>query len=153
MEAVLNSRPLTPLSDDPTDCQALTPAHFLIQGGLHVAPEEDLIQCKPHYLRRWQLVQQMAQNLWSRWSKEYVTRLQNRPKWWRSQPDLAPGRLVLIADDNLPPLKWRLGRIKDLHTGEDGHTRVVTLHTARGDLTRPIVKLCPLPLDTAETAT
>ena len=39
IEAILNSSPLTPLSFDPNDLIALTPAHFLIGDNLSNMPE------------------------------------------------------------------------------------------------------------------
>ncbi|XP_046402966.1 uncharacterized protein LOC124168742 [Ischnura elegans] len=39
VEACLNSRTLVPLSDDPNEIQALTPAHFLIQSSSYLIPE------------------------------------------------------------------------------------------------------------------
>ncbi|KAF2902781.1 hypothetical protein ILUMI_03409 [Ignelater luminosus] len=52
IEACLNSRPITPLSDDPTDLQALTPGHFLIGAPLNSVPEADLTSLPPGRLSR-----------------------------------------------------------------------------------------------------
>lgn len=41
IEAIMNSRPITPLSEDPTDLTALTPGHFLIGDALLSLPEND----------------------------------------------------------------------------------------------------------------
>ncbi|XP_043498438.1 uncharacterized protein LOC122521747 [Polistes fuscatus] len=43
IEAILNSRPLEPLKDDPEDTTALTPGHFLIGTALNAVPEPSLL--------------------------------------------------------------------------------------------------------------
>lgn len=70
VEACLNSRPLHALSDDPDDITALTPAHFLIGGTLKTTPEPDLVDEPCNCLTRWQLLQQMRDHFWLRWSQE-----------------------------------------------------------------------------------
>ena len=41
IEAVLNSRPLTAMTSDPSDLQTLTPGHFMTGSGLLTLPEPD----------------------------------------------------------------------------------------------------------------
>ncbi|XP_029053834.1 uncharacterized protein LOC114881264 [Osmia bicornis bicornis] len=134
VEACLNSRPLSPLSDDPYDLSPLTPAHFLIRKPLSNLPQRNLVELKTNRLDRCQRMQQILQHFWNRWRIEYLHLLQQRYKWRRAMdPNLVPGSMVLIHEDNLPPTRWRLGRIKECHPGKDGIVRVVTIHTAAGD--------------------
>jgi len=46
----------------------------------------------------------------------------------------------------LPPLKWRTGRICELHPGSDGLVRV-SLKTTGGIIRRSLPKICILPVD------
>lgn len=146
VEACLNSRPLTPLSNDPNDLQPLTPAHFLIGESLHALPETDLTIVPTNRLNMLQLMQRRLQDFWKRWKREYLCQLQGRAKRWKPAIPIDVGTLVVIHDDNLPPLKWKLGRIVKVHPGDDGTVRVVTLKTATGLLTRPVEKICILPV-------
>ncbi|GBO03254.1 hypothetical protein AVEN_74550-1, partial [Araneus ventricosus] len=145
LEACLNSRPLSGISNDPNDLSALTPGHFLIGKSLTAIPQvpipDDL-----HLCDRWRMIQRMIQHFWNRWSNEYLTKLQSRPKWRTLQPDIKVGDLVLIKHENLAPLQWRLGRIVKTFPGGDNRVRVVELKTESGKLLRPISKLCKLPI-------
>lgn len=146
VEACLNSRPLCKLSDDPSDSSYLTPGHFLIGEPLTNLPDPDLSDLSVNRLNRWQRIQQLTQQLWHRWSTDYLTSLQQRSKWASLKQNLQCGAVVLIKDDHLPPLKWKLAVIEDMHPGPDGLVRVVSVRTAQGSIIkRPIIKICPLP--------
>lgn len=151
IKAVLNSRPLTPLTDDPDDLQALTPGHFLGNGLLVVSPpfnhmnDEDL-EGRKLWIER----QKMLTHFWQRWQNEYLTTLQERKKWRREKQGLKVGHLVLIRDENLPPTQWKLGRIVELIPGSDGLVRNVLIKTAKGEFKRPVQKICVLPVDSEE---
>lgn len=144
IEACLNSRPLCPTTSDPSDNSALTPGHFLIGDALLAPPESSSQTINP--TTRWQLVQKIKNDFWKRWQREYITRLQNRPKWATTATNLEVNNLVIIMEDNLPPSRWALGRIIETHPGSDGLVRVVSIKCQTGIIKRPISKLALLPL-------
>ncbi|XP_043262434.1 uncharacterized protein LOC122403144 [Colletes gigas] len=152
IEAILNSRPLTPLSSDPNDLTPLTPGHFLIGDSITSTPVCDLTSLKAGRLSSWQQVQQIRQHFWKRWYKEYLNELTVRKKWHHATTRIIKeGMLVMLKDDNAPPLHWPMGRIISIHPGEDGIIRVVTVKTIHGEYKRSIKGIAPLPIDYPET--
>ncbi|KAA5655205.1 transposase family protein [Pseudomonas aeruginosa] len=147
IEAVLNSRPLCPLSSDPHDLESLTPGHFLIGQPLNALPEYPLSDIKPGRLRRYQMLQQMSQDFWKRWSLEYLHLLQQRFKWTDRTSPPHVGDLVLVKDANLPPLRWRRGRIVNLFPGKDGTPRSAEVLVGDSVLKRAVTTLSRLPVD------
>jgi hypothetical protein len=151
IEAVLNSRPLCPLSNDPNDLNPITPGHFLIGEPLTSISERDLTTTRINRLTQWQRVEQMRQHFWHRWQREYLVQNINRSKQLRgsgsrpSTPALEVGSMVILVEDNTPPLQWKLGRIVELHPGSDGVVRVVSVKTVKGIFKRATRKVCVLP--------
>lgn len=145
IESCLNSRPLClKFKDDP---DPLKPAHFLILRPMTCIPDENLIDVNVNRLSRWQYMQQLVQQFWSRWSKEYITQLQERQKWAERKQNLSENDVVLIKEENLPPSQWLIGRIATIHPGQDGLVRVITVQTKRGLIKRPVSKVCTLLLE------
>ncbi|XP_066157628.1 uncharacterized protein, partial [Euwallacea fornicatus] len=149
IEACLNSRPLTPTSNDINDYLPLTPAHFLIGDSLVSPPQHDVRDSPISQLSRYERVQQLQQQFWSNWVKDYLASLQNRSKWKKSaDKSIEIGSLVLLVEDNLPPLRWSLARVVQLHKGKDNVIRVVTVRLPNGTISkRTVSKICPLPTE------
>ncbi|XP_018364037.1 PREDICTED: uncharacterized protein LOC108761807 [Trachymyrmex cornetzi] len=147
IESVLNSRPLTALSADPNDLNPLTPAHFLIGAPLQGIAEWNYLETQTNHLTRWKHIQKICQHFWQRWQKEYLHQLQTRTRWQKGNDQVEKGDLVLLIEDNMPPLQWRLGRIEEMQQGKDGIIRVVTIRTASGMLKRAVKRICALPKD------
>ncbi|KAK9752873.1 methyltransferase (DUF5641) [Popillia japonica] len=128
----------------PKDLQPLTPGHFLIGRPVASLPDPNVCHIPVSRLTSFQRLQYLHQNLWKRWSQEYISELQQRLKWRTQQSQLEPDMLVLVKDDNVPPLQWKLGRICQLHPDTDGIARVASVRTQHVLIRRAFSKLCPL---------
>ncbi|XP_055678141.1 uncharacterized protein LOC129786910 [Lutzomyia longipalpis] len=146
IESCMNSRPLTPKSSDPSDLDALTPSHFFLFEPANALPTHDVSDVPTNRLNRWRVNDQIVQHFWRRWAREVLLNMQQRRKWQKEQPNLQPGDLVVMIEDNLPPLTWLLGRIVLIHPGEDKKHRVATVQTKNGQFKRAISKLALLPV-------
>ncbi|KAF2882361.1 hypothetical protein ILUMI_23818 [Ignelater luminosus] len=92
--------------------------------------------------------QYLRQQFWAKWSFDYLHNLQQRTKWQFSHnADLTIGAIVLLKEDNIPPMHWRLGRITAIHPGKDGVVRVVSVRTKTGVTKRGLSKACLLPTE------
>ncbi|KAH9642047.1 hypothetical protein HF086_008734 [Spodoptera exigua] len=89
--------------------------------------------------------QKIRQDFWQRWRREFVAELQQRTKWKTRQHELRVGDLVILKEENVPPLQWRLGRVTRLYPGTDGVSRVADVMSSRGIVRRAVNKMCILP--------
>lgn len=145
-EHIVNSRPLTHLSENPEE-EALTPNHFLLGrscGATRIGSFQDDELVGRH---TWKTTQRLADHFWQRWLREYLPTLLPRKTTGRSSAiDLHVGDVVLIVDHSLPRCTWPRGRIQRVYPGPDGRTRIVDIETQGGVLRRPssrVVLLVP----------
>ncbi|KAL2099386.1 hypothetical protein ACEWY4_005866 [Coilia grayii] len=104
VESVLNNRPLTTTTDDPTDPEPLTPNHLLLMKKQPVLPPGLFKREDSYSRRRWKQVQYLADLFWKRWVREYLPMLQERQKLTRVKKNLTAGDIVMIVDDSAPEL-------------------------------------------------
>lgn len=98
----MNDRPITKLSDDIIDLEALTPNHILfLKGKPFLSP--GLFDVHDLYIkRRGKQVQYISDLFWKSWVREYLTLLQEREKWNKTKNNLKPQDIVIIMDPTMP---------------------------------------------------
>ncbi|XP_065178471.1 uncharacterized protein LOC135809125 [Sycon ciliatum] len=144
-EALINSRPLTTLSEESEDLEPLTPLHFLVghsrvATALEATPEGGL-----H--RRWQLLQDLMKRIWKRWLREIVARANLETKWHRDSASVTVGKILMMLDESLPRTQWPLGRVVATYPGKDGKVRVVDVKVKGKVYKRSVHRLVPLDVE------
>ena len=143
VESVVNSRPLTKVSSDPIDDNALSPADLLL-----VRSSPPTVQGRfslgDMYRRPWRYLQYLVDQFWRRYLKEYLPQLQQRHRWHKEQPSVKEGDLVLLLAENTPRHVWPKGVIESCNIGRDGKIRSVRVRTKNNILVRPITKIVSL---------
>ncbi|MCP4051765.1 MAG: hypothetical protein GY739_01665, partial [Mesoflavibacter sp.] len=160
-EAIVNSRPLTYIGEDPSSLQVLRPIDFLSPFGYVETPmlnedqEDDewlpRLTSRQKLLRYWQDTQHCLDKFWDTFNSLYLQSLFDR--LISSHPNdatmanLTPkeGEVTLLVDHDQPRSTWRLARIERLRYSNDGTVRSADVQLPnKKTLTRPINLLCPL---------
>lgn len=165
VEAVVNNRPLTYVSEDDL-AESITPNHLIYGRNLltnDVIENKDITLTKLVCKNRATYMKDLISNLWCRFSKEYLNELRQSNLYRKTKSgdvNVVINDVVLIKDDNpLPRSQWRIGKVVDLVRGNDGKVRGVELivQSKNGKRTkahRPLQKIIPFEVvdDSTENA-
>ncbi|GFY38886.1 integrase catalytic domain-containing protein [Trichonephila inaurata madagascariensis] len=148
-EHVINSRPLTYISEDVNDLSPLTPAMFLQE--IETSDVTD-IDCLDHQEinKRIRHVQTIREQLRKRFRIEYLGQLREQTQRHRKSRPLTVGEVVVVENSLKNRTLWSLARVIQLIPGKDGHIRVARVKTETGELVRPVQRLYNLELQEPE---
>ena len=145
VEQILNSRPLTSVSDDPENLEALTPNHFLLGRASPATPFLPDAQRYTDLRRVLRVSQACADMIWSGWNRKYLPQWKESSKWNKEEVrQLEDNDLVCIVDENVKRAHHKMGRVLEVYHGSGGRVRSALEKTEDGKLKRPAVKLAPI---------
>ncbi|GBN78670.1 hypothetical protein AVEN_260252-1, partial [Araneus ventricosus] len=127
IEAIINSRPLTYVYNEPNEPFPLTPANFLTGRRLTALPNWsgkrniELFKGKKELIKRYLYREKILKNFWKRWKREYLLQLKgaNLNKNVNVKTEFNVNDIVLIGEEKVPRQLWKLGKVIDVHKGRD----------------------------------
>ena len=149
IECILNNRPITRLSDNISDYQALTP-QMILTGVLHPSVPTHRFSKADEFRKNWRYTQIVSEQFWNRWLLMYLPWLQVRSKWFKKVPNLKVGDLVLSLDDaSEGRLDFPKAIVHSICPDKFGNVRQVQIRFSNGKIfDRPIQKIVKLEVDT-----
>ncbi|GFX71100.1 putative RNA-directed DNA polymerase from transposon X-element [Trichonephila clavipes] len=149
-ESVINSRPLTYLSENSDDLVPLSPTMFLVENRNLDVPDIDY-RDTVNLRKRVRYRQKLLNDLRHRFRKEYLGLLIQNKNKKGTLLEVRLGEIVLIGDDIKKRMHWPLAKVIRLIPGKDGKIRTVELKTRTGTMLRPIQRVYPLEVQSTET--
>jgi len=148
VENLINERPLTIVTEDPSDLIPLTPAMFLrgLSSGAFPEGKQLAVGLQAEYKKRQSLQRELTVRFRNEYLSQLVQRANEKP---RKRPQV--GDMVLVGADDQRRIHWPMARIVELIPGRDGAVRVARVKTQHGTLLRPLQRLYPLEVSVAES--
>nr|XP_042913497.1 uncharacterized protein LOC122273503 [Parasteatoda tepidariorum] len=145
-ERIINTRPLTYVSEDVADISPLTPEMFL-----HEIPSSGVVDIdqvdKKNLSKRAKYLQKIRELLRARFRTEYLGQLRQQSLRDYKDKPLKVGEIVLVEDINKKRTFWNLAKVLKVIPGRDGHTRVALVKTENSEILRPVQRLFRLELE------
>jgi hypothetical protein len=140
--AIVNSRPLIPVSTDPEDPIVLSPAMLLTQKTATSGEHLPNLGFKDMYKAQWKFVQVLADEFWNKWRHQYLSTLQARKKWENELPNFKEGDVVLLKEQDCNRIYWPLGVITRVFPSGDGIVRKLEVRIIRDG--KPVTYVRPI---------
>lgn len=146
--AIVNSRPLVPVSADPEAPAVLSPSMLLTQKRPETTFQLPKFGNKDALRSQWKLVQRLADEFWSRWRTDYLNVLQKRAKWISEGERFKEGDVVLVKDQDSHRNHWPLGVVEEAFPSKDSKVRKVKVtvfrNNSRVSYVRPVCQFVRL---------
>ncbi|XP_069168874.1 uncharacterized protein [Procambarus clarkii] len=155
IEARVNNRPLTFLSDDVLQREPLSPAHLMYGRPLRTLvflmikePEDPSYVRESDWVQRFKHLSGVISRWNDVWTREYLTALREY-HYGASNPyniiHLNPGDIVLVDSDE-PHSEWPIGQIVSVHPDSQGILRIVKVKCRGNTNLKTLEILVPLEL-------
>ena len=146
IERILNNRPLTYQYEEIGDI--LTPNHLLFGRSLTAACCGEDVVVIENLSKRERHLKLIINRFWNLWKTQYLRELReyNQRKNNCKYGEVSIGDIVIIDDPKLKRIKWKIGKIAEVHRSKDDKVRtaivdIISDTGKRGQLRRPINKL------------
>ena len=137
VSAIVNCRPLSHVNLSDSSIEPLTPNHLLTQKSrVIVSPPGEFVRQDIYLHKRWRQVQYLANVFWNRWRQEYLDSVNRRRKWNGTRRNVAVNDVVLVVNENAARNEWKLARVVEVFTSNDGLVRSVNIQLASNELDR-----------------
>ena len=123
---IVNQRPIGRHPTSPEDGSYLCPNDLLLGRSSANVPQGPLQERASQKFRS-DYVQQVVEQFWKKWTRDYFPGLIVRQKWHVDRRNVKTDDVVLIQDSNVVRGEWKLGLVTAVHPSDDEKVRRATV--------------------------